>query len=200
MWRISKSTTQRSWRNFVCSTANQFCQDFPWLAAIYLIPIAYCFAWLGNWPVCATSLGLPAEASWIPVRGFEDYFVVKIVKHGRFSGILRVYVSWRGGTNLQIHPERPWRHRLALASPSACSLPWAVWSSVCWETGCPKEEARQHFPRWCRAVEFRGSNDLFMRWGPTGFMIEMGLIWVNYGELLYYTNRIQIGIAIYSIV
>lgn len=37
-------------------------KDFPWLAAIYLIPIAYCFAWLGNWPVCATSLGLPAEA------------------------------------------------------------------------------------------------------------------------------------------
>ena len=39
----------------------QFLQDFPWLAAIYLIPIAYCFAWLGNWPVAPQVLDSPEE-------------------------------------------------------------------------------------------------------------------------------------------
>ncbi|CAK9043363.1 Ankyrin-2 (ANK-2) (Ankyrin-B) (Brain ankyrin), partial [Durusdinium trenchii] len=37
-------------------------QDFPWLAAIYLVPIAFCFAWLGNWTVYANSLGLSEQA------------------------------------------------------------------------------------------------------------------------------------------
>ncbi|CAK9106781.1 Uncharacterized protein SCF082_LOCUS49730 [Durusdinium trenchii] len=37
-------------------------KDFPWLAAIYLVPIAFCFAWLGNWTVYANSLGLSEQA------------------------------------------------------------------------------------------------------------------------------------------
>ena len=36
-------------------------QEFPWLAAIYLVPIAFSFAWLGNWPVYAHSLGLSEQ-------------------------------------------------------------------------------------------------------------------------------------------
>lgn len=33
-------------------------EDFPWLAVLYLIPVAYSFALLGSWSACASSLGL----------------------------------------------------------------------------------------------------------------------------------------------
>ncbi|CAE7214420.1 unnamed protein product [Symbiodinium pilosum] len=36
-------------------------KEFPWLAALHLIPIAYSFAWLGNWSVCAERLMIPEE-------------------------------------------------------------------------------------------------------------------------------------------
>lgn len=63
----AKSSSEDSPKSQSSSATARICsilknKDFPWLAAIYLIPIAYCFAWLGNWPVCATSLGLSPEA------------------------------------------------------------------------------------------------------------------------------------------
>ncbi|CAJ1348044.1 unnamed protein product [Effrenium voratum] len=36
-------------------------KEFPWLAAVHLVPIAFSFAWLGNWTVCAQCLHLPSQ-------------------------------------------------------------------------------------------------------------------------------------------